>query len=360
MPSRRPGRERRGDNGMAQVPGGQRRASDNGMPVMPSAAGGDRRGADGRGDNGRRPSTGPNQRRGSNGRPQRPDQGNPPARPRPARGKRSEDSSEWDSSEWDKLSDVDYWATLASEKPLSTAKPAPERRSDRPDSGSEPPRLPAPGPGRGSAPGPRHRPSRAQPPAGPRRRTGPRGRRRLRGGTRSRSAEPARSRACLSSVIPAARIPAPPTFRTSAAACRRPRLPPPPAVLDDDPLTSPSFPKVPASDSRSYRNSRHDQGRHPRRFPRAGPALLRADAATPGLRSVPGPVPRPGRGRPADESVRLPVRAGAPGPVRPGGRQRLQRSARRDGKPLRQLCDARQPDRRLELRRIRHAGLLRC
>ncbi len=33
--------------------------------------------------------------------------------------------------------------------------------------------------------------------------------------------------------------------------------PPPPAVLDDDPLTSPSFPKVPASDSRSYRNSRH-------------------------------------------------------------------------------------------------------
>ena len=32
--------------------------------------------------------------------------------------------------------------------------------------------------------------------------------------------------------------------------------PPPPAVLDDDPLTSPSFPKVPASDSRSYRNSR--------------------------------------------------------------------------------------------------------
>ena len=35
-------------------------------------------------------------------------------------------------------------------------------------------------------------------------------------------------------------------------------LPPdrPPAIPDDDPLTSPSFPRVPASDSRSYRSSR--------------------------------------------------------------------------------------------------------
>jgi hypothetical protein len=32
----------------------------------------------------------------------------------------------------------------------------------------------------------------------------------------------------------------------------------PPAPLDDDPLTSPSFPAINASDSRSYRSSRHE------------------------------------------------------------------------------------------------------
>ena len=48
-----------------------------------------------------------------------------PARTRSGRGKRSGDSSEWDSSEWEKLSDVDYWAELASDKPLTTtAQPA--------------------------------------------------------------------------------------------------------------------------------------------------------------------------------------------------------------------------------------------
>ncbi len=49
----------------------------------------------------------------------------------------------------------------------------------------------------------------------------------------------------------------------------------PPAPLDDDPLTSPSFPKVPASDSRSYRNGRADTppggSRAPAQYPAATP-----------------------------------------------------------------------------------------
>jgi hypothetical protein len=62
-------------------------------------------------------------RRSDNGTGHRSD--GAPARARSARGRRSEDSSEWDSSEWEKLSDVDYWAELASDKPLTTtAQPA--------------------------------------------------------------------------------------------------------------------------------------------------------------------------------------------------------------------------------------------
>jgi hypothetical protein len=62
-------------------------------------------------------------RRSDNGTGHRSDEA--PPRARSARGRRSEDSSEWDSSEWEKLSDVDYWAELASDKPLTTtAQPA--------------------------------------------------------------------------------------------------------------------------------------------------------------------------------------------------------------------------------------------
>jgi hypothetical protein len=62
-------------------------------------------------------------RRSDNGTGHRSDEA--PTRARSARGRRSGDSSEWDSSEWEKLSDVDYWAELASDKPLTTtAQPA--------------------------------------------------------------------------------------------------------------------------------------------------------------------------------------------------------------------------------------------
>src|SRR5215469_6049549 len=80
-------------------------------------------------------STGPQQRsrgngRGGDGRPPRhPEESPAPARAQ-ARSRRSSDSSEWDSSEWEKLSDVDYWAELASDKSLkNTAQPAAQARS---------------------------------------------------------------------------------------------------------------------------------------------------------------------------------------------------------------------------------------
>ena len=47
------------------------------------------------------------------------------ARSRQGRGNRSGDSADWPSTEWEKLSDVDYWAELAADKPLTTtAQPA--------------------------------------------------------------------------------------------------------------------------------------------------------------------------------------------------------------------------------------------
>jgi hypothetical protein len=79
--------------------------------------------------------------------------------------------------------------------------------------------------------------------------------------------------------------PAPPAVAPPPAAqappARRKRLPVP---LDDDPLTSPSFPKVPASDSRSYRNGRADTppggSRAPAPYPAATPQLPSYDSPT--------------------------------------------------------------------------------
>ena len=69
--------------------------------------------------------SGPQKRRRPGSGTQHPDDAPAPARTR----RRSGDSSEWDSSEWEKLSDVDYWAELAAQKPLTTttAQPAAPR-----------------------------------------------------------------------------------------------------------------------------------------------------------------------------------------------------------------------------------------
>jgi hypothetical protein len=68
------------------------------------------------------PSARPDSRKGGPGQGKR-DDSLPDVRPRPSRGKRDDDG-EWPSTEWDELSDVDYWAELASDKPLTTAVPS--------------------------------------------------------------------------------------------------------------------------------------------------------------------------------------------------------------------------------------------
>jgi hypothetical protein len=289
--------------------------------------------------------SGPQKRR----RPDSSTQHGPDDAPAPARTRRrSGDSSEWDSSEWEKLSDVDYWAELAAQKPLTTttAQPAPPRPAAQrggaaagPGQGLEPETLaarpsvpggvprrdpvtglpvrgpqpadaglaaaagrtdfvPAPVPGAGaldqqhlpvasdgdrgsnhhrrppaSRNGDRDRASRQRPPAAPVSESGQRfldvpGRdpgRYLDVGPASLPMPAIRD---VPPAVPAAA--APPA--APAPQARRER---PPVPLDDDPLTSPSFPKVPASDSRSYRSGRADTppggSRAPAQYPAASP-----------------------------------------------------------------------------------------
>ena len=214
---------------------------------------------------GRQPGPGQRARGGArlgDGRaPRRPQESPAPARARQARSRRSSDSSEWDSSEWEKLSDVDYWAELASDKPLTTtAQPAAQARSG-PDRHAEVPARRA----AAQAPPPRRDPVTGLP---------VRGRPQLaaadltvatpgRGdfapapgsvtgaGDQTRPVaaalgEPRPSRRADHPSVPT--LPGPGYSQPAG----RPRVDP-----DDDPLTSPSFPRIPA-DSRSYRNGRAD------------------------------------------------------------------------------------------------------
>ena len=172
-------------------------------------------------------------------------------RPRQGRSKKDADG-DWPSNEWDELSDVDYWAELASDRPLTTDKPLtsakPAERS-RPERGDA--RLDAaPGPARGE-PGSKQsgRPAR-QPDPGRRPEPAivPPVTRKLDvsersdefSGTGSRRASMGRTER----LQPVPQPPAP--ARDSRHA----------APADDDPLTSPSFPRIQADDSRSYRRSR--------------------------------------------------------------------------------------------------------
>ena len=187
---------------------------------------------------------GPEERRRGGGRTQhRPEESQAPARASQARGRRSGDSSEWDSSEWEKLSDIDYWAELASDKSLTNtarpaarpaAAPAAQARSG-PDRDTEalPVRSPAP------SPPPRRDPATGLPVRVP-----------VSGALdHSRPLAAAPSEPRLSRHADPASLPSPGRGIPQG----RPPVPP-----DDDPLTSPSFPRIPASDSRSYRNGRAD------------------------------------------------------------------------------------------------------
>jgi hypothetical protein len=310
--------------------------------------------------------SGPQQRR-------RPDSGaqrQPDDIPAPARARRrSSDSAEWDSSEWDKLSDVDYWAELASSKPMTSgalpARPRPSAQHNGVRAGAgqdlEPETLAA----RNLVPDgvPRRDPVTGLPVRGPQPAdaglapapsgtdfvpapvpvTGPQDRQRPpaasdgdRGSNHRRppASRSERSRAShqrppaapasqpgerfldvpgrdpggyldvgpASLPMPAIRdvpparqsrprdIPPAPPAPPAAAGPRTAPTPPArgerlPAPLDDDPLTSPSFPKVPASDSRSYHNGRADTP------PRGSRAPAPYPAATPQFPSYDTPVP---------------------------------------------------------------------
>ena len=147
----------------------------------------------------------------------------PPAEPRtrPGRSKRSDDSADWPSTEWDKLSDVDYWAELASDKPLTTtAQPAAAPRPSQAGSDGDPALPTREHPQLAAAPVPVPPPAPAQP----------------------------------RPIAAAGYHPDDPTIDQSGDARQGSRRIA--GSLDDDPLTSPSFPRVRADDSRSFRSSR--------------------------------------------------------------------------------------------------------
>jgi hypothetical protein len=206
----------------------------------------------------------------------------PEVKPRAGKGTQSkskrDDDGDWPSTEWDELSDVDYWAELASDKPLpSTPSAPPPSRSarDRGDVRSDPDTGPS-RTERRDASERRETADRREPPERrdlPERRKSP--------DRREQSALPA-ARAPRQTVdaafAPLSSSPVDAAFGTrteaygstelrraiAAGTDPRPtstggsgRIPQP---LDNDPLTSPSFPRVTADDSRSYRRGRTDTG----------------------------------------------------------------------------------------------------
>src|SRR5215472_3709019 len=177
----------------------------------------------------------------------------PAIKPRQGRGKRDPDG-DWPSNEWDELSDVDYWAELASDKPLTSAPSSEQagrpRRSDRGASRAE------------AEPGARadraedrsarqarkrdlaRRSDRALAPAAARQvDQQPAGRSEDPIGNGSRGASVGRTDQ-LHAVPPGS------GFGRDAIQSRHAE------PDDDDPLTSPSFPRIAADDGRSYRRAR--------------------------------------------------------------------------------------------------------
>jgi hypothetical protein len=199
----------------------------------------------------------------------------PAVKPRQSKTKR-ENEGDWPSNEWDELSDVDYWAELASGKPFTADAPADSARSEQRESQSD-----------RDAPTSRNaRPDReARRERGSRSDRDPRSERDARADRAGRSDRDSRTERAAradrdvrqdsrigpepvtkqmsrpgrepdSGVLPAARHRDLPADRPSAARSADSR----PAIADDDPLTSPSFPRIAADDSRSYRRTRSATG----------------------------------------------------------------------------------------------------
>lgn len=194
----------------------------------------------------RRSTTRPNARPDARKNASAPDEDLLPAvKSRQGRGKR-DDEGDWPSNEWDELSDVDFWAEMASDKPFSaqeSAEPAKTaRRGSRADRDARSVRSAKP-----------ERSSRQDRDArldGTATRSEPSGRPVVPEPVTKQLSRP--SRELDAGLLPAARhqdLPGDLSSVTRAADLR-------PAVADDDPLTSPSFPRISGDDSRSYRRTR--------------------------------------------------------------------------------------------------------
>ena len=192
----------------------------------------------------------------------------PAVRPRPARGKRAEDG-DWPSTKWDQLSDVDYWAEVASDKPLTTtAQPAAQSRPARAAQARAADARQGGGADARQGGGAATLPERTAAPRLP-----------VRGARQPAAAALPSASARGAEFSPAPHVTSPVTARAHPDSAKRPAaalggetglsapgrrdsMPPgparPAALYDDDPLTSPSFPKIPAADSRSYGGGRGD------------------------------------------------------------------------------------------------------
>jgi hypothetical protein len=215
----------------------------------------------------------------------------PPVKPRQskAKGKRDDDG-DWPRNEWDELSDVDYWTELAADKPFAAdnsgtsraGRPAGAARSSgRDESAKRPDQPPLPSAGR----------------------QGRRDHEDDRSASGSRPASSSRTeRMDQMRSVPGRPGPTRPESR-------------PAPQPDDDPLTSPSFPRVAADDSRSYRRGRSST----QDMPVAGSATEYAAAPTSyddpapayGMAGAAGyRVPAASHGRSVPEGYLLPAGSG--------------------------------------------------
>ena len=186
-------------------------------------------------ERGRRGATRPNSRPDARRNGAKPDREALPAvKPRQGRNKR-DGEGDWPTTEWDELSDVDYWAELASDKPLTAATPTADTS-----------RL-------------QRREARQEARSG----QDARARQDVRAGARQPATSGVESTFKQSSpqerqperALVSAETRTPPS-RTAAPRTTPPRTSSSRPIPDDDPLTSPTFPRITSEDSRSYRRTR--------------------------------------------------------------------------------------------------------
>jgi len=220
------------------------------------------------------------------------------ARGRPGRGRRDDDG-DWPSTEYDKLSDADYWKEVASDRPLvTTARAAQPAQDSRPaaqgqdrDAATQAMQLSRRG--QGFQRGHEHQHDAVPLPARsiPQPAVAGRGTEFLSAPAAARGPDPVRPDRIRPELgRPDAGRPDPvrpvPRGAESIPRGQRPVVPMP---ADDDPLTSPSFPKIVTSDSRSYHSGRP-----------SGPATSLADQAAYGAPVTQSGGYGQGSPRPAD------------------------------------------------------------